>query len=170
VTAPWSNERSGISNLAFFLKPSFWRKIAAAGLASAAAALLYKKSDQPTEPDGQGAADQTMDPQVAPALQATKQVARPGSGQRTADSSTQHASAEEVASAGPVRTRKKRSDAGSKRPRKPVTSSTTATVPGQLIPELQSTDTGVMGLSAEADSPAQLQDSQSDVEAEAHPS
>jgi hypothetical protein len=165
-----SDEHSGVSKLASFLQSSFLRKIAAAGLASAAAALLYKKSDQTRGSNDQESAD--GEPATsAPALQPTRRTPVPrGQAPRRADSNTELASAGDVVPTGPVRTRKKRSDAGSKRPRKPDASSATDAAPRQLVPELQSTDTSVVALSADAGAPDQPQDSPSKQETAAHPS
>lgn len=171
ATGRRSNERSGASKLASFLNSSLLRKIAAAGFASAAAALLYKKSDRTSESEDQGLAGETVRSSVAPAARAPRRTAAPkGQVARGAGSSTELGSAEEVSSAGPVRTRKKRSDAGSKHARNPDTSSKMAAEASPLVPERQSTDTGVIAVSADAAAPAQLQDDPPELEAQAHPS
>jgi hypothetical protein len=163
------DNRPRVSKLASFLKSSFLRKIAAAGLASAAAALLYKKSDQTKGSNGLRAADDSVG--SPPSVQPTRRTAGPkGQAAREEHSTTEFASAGDVVSAGPARTRKKRSDAGCKRARKPGTSSSTGSVAGQLVPELQSTDTGVIALSGNVGSRDQLQESSSELETEAHPS
>jgi hypothetical protein len=65
--------------------------------------------------------------------------------------------------------RKKRSDAGSKRPRKLDTNSTTAAA-GPLVPEPEKTETSTIALKADDATPPQLQDSTQELEVEAHPS
>ena len=166
-----SGARSGVSKLASFLKSSFLRKIAAAGLASAAAALLFKKSDPSAEDNDQVAGDDTVGSPLAPAVHPTRRTEGPnGQAARRVDGNTELASARDAVSAGPVRTRKKRSDAGSKRPRKPATGSATGAAARQLVPELQTTDTGAIAPNADAAAPDQVQDSQSELETEAHPS
>jgi hypothetical protein len=144
---PRSGERSGVSKLAPVLKSSFLRRIMAAGLASAAAALLYRRSDR-TASNERGAAD---DPVGAPATQRARPKAEAG----------------DLVSADRVRTRKRRSDAGIKRPRKPVGSSATGTGGDQLIPELHAADTSGIALTADAGVPDELRDSPAEVETEA---
>jgi hypothetical protein len=166
-----SDDRPGVSKLASFLKSSFLRKIAAAGFASAAAALLFKKSDPSGENNDQVAADDSVGSPIAPAVRPTRRTAGPnGQAARRADGNTELASAGDAVSAGPVRTRKKRSDTGSKRARKPDTSSATGAAARQMVPELQTTDTGAIALNADAGAPDQLQESSSELETEAHPS
>ena len=163
------DDRPRVSKLASFLKSSFLRKIAAAGLASAAAALLYKRSDQTTGSNGLRAADDSVG--SPPSVQPTRRTAGPkGQAARRADSTTEFASAGEVVSASPARTRKKRSDAGSKRARKADTGSATGAAARQVVPDLQTTDTGAIALNADAGAPDQLQESSSELETEAHPS
>jgi hypothetical protein len=128
------------------LRKSFVVKVAAAGLASVAAALLYKKSNR-TPPKRQGLA-----------------------GDVSASGNAVSARAQEVTSTGPVRARKKRSDAGIKRGPRTNKNGTSAPFGDRLVPELESTDTSVLALSPNADASVQSRHSPSELEAEAHPS
>jgi hypothetical protein len=165
------NSRAGVLKPASFLRSSFLRKIAAAALATAAAGFLYRKSDRSTESDDQGvAAEAKGSPAAPPARPSARRVATKAPAARTAERSAEFALVGDPTSPGPVRTRKKRSDAGMKRPRKPAATTVPVAVEGEFVPVVQSTDTSVIALNAPAGAPAQLEGSPSELEAEAHPS
>jgi hypothetical protein len=138
-----------------------------AGVASAAAALLYRRSSQTTEQ-----ANDQPTPESAP--DKADIPAPPHSKRRTGAPSLSAEDIEIVPASTPadraVRTRKKRSDAGVKRGPRPNKIRIVAPLGGQFVSELESTDTSVIALAANADTPVQLSDGRSEVEAEGHPS
>jgi hypothetical protein len=161
------SEQSGSSVLSTFLKTPRLLSLAVAGLASAAAALLYRRSSQTTQQ-----ADDQPAPESAP--DKADIAAAPHFKQRTGAPSVS-AEGTDVDAAftpadGPVRTRKKRSDAGVKRGPRPSKIRTAGPLSGQFARELKSTDTSVIALAVNADTSVQLQDDPSQVEAEGHPS
>jgi hypothetical protein len=166
------DELAGPSKLGSFLKRPRLLSMAAGAVASVAAALFFRRSNQTTErPDDQAARESSSDKTNAPA----RPLSKPSAGERSAgaqsaDLGTPFKPADELSSNGTARTRKKRSDAGVKRGPKRHKVGTLAPIGDNLVPALERTDASADSRAAGSDAPAEPQSSQSELEAEAHPS
>ena len=148
VTLTEAGQASRGSRFSRFFKTSFLVRVAATALASAGATLLYKKLNQTSDDhEEQGLPDDVSNSGVAVT-----------------------GGTEEVTSRGPVRKRKKRSDAGVKRGPRAKKSTTSTPVSPQVMPEVESTGTSAVPLIANTDASTEHRDSRSELEAEAHPS
>lgn len=161
--APTTQAQKGASRLPLLLKPGLL-SLAATGLASAMAAFLYGRANR-TQP-GPAAGDGESAPKgpTTSGQQRTRRAKVQDAGSSSATPTG------DPALIGVAQTRKKRSDAGVKRGPRLNKANSMGSVADQLVPQLKTTDTSIVALTAGADTSADLARSPEEPEAAGHPS
>lgn len=154
--------QKGASRLPVVLKSPALLTLAATGLASAAAAFLYRRANRTQPVLAAGEAKTAPEAATTSGPQRTR---RP----KAQDADSSSAPTGDSALIGVARPRKKRSDAGVKRGPRLKKANLTGSVADQLVPELKTTDTSIIALTAGADTSAHLGESPAELEAAVHP-